>query len=67
MAVLYLLISEKLWSQPYSCHHLKNNTVSSKKFDELMALCDHLKQRLTQASNTRCQLAETVMEGALKG
>ncbi|MDK2750080.1 MAG: restriction endonuclease subunit S [Halomonas meridiana] len=35
------------------------------KVDELMALCDHLKQRLTQASNTRCQLAGAVVEGAL--
>lgn len=35
------------------------------KVDELMALCDHLKQRLNQASNTRCQLAGAVVEGAL--
>lgn len=35
------------------------------KVDELMALCDHLKERLTQASNTRCQLAGAVVEGAL--
>lgn len=32
------------------------------KVDELMALCDHLKERLTQASETRCQLAGTVVE-----
>lgn len=36
-----------------------------KKVDELMVLCDHLKQRLNHASNTRCQLAEAVVEGAL--
>ena len=36
-----------------------------KKVDELMVLCDHLKQRLTQARNTRCQLAGAVVEGAL--
>lgn len=35
------------------------------KVDELMALCDHLKQRLNQASETRNQLAEAVVEGAL--
>nr|WP_286701602.1 restriction endonuclease subunit S [Halomonas sp. UBA1491] len=35
------------------------------KVDELMALCDQLKQRLNQASETRCQLAEAVVEGAL--
>jgi len=30
-----------------------------------MALCDQLKERLNQASETRCQLAEAVVEGAL--
>lgn len=35
------------------------------KADELMALCDHLKQRLNQASKIRCQLAGAVVEGAL--
>lgn len=35
------------------------------KVDELMAICDHLKQRLTQASNTRCQLAGAVVEQAI--
>lgn len=35
------------------------------KVDELMALCDHLKQRLNQASETRNQLADAVVEGAL--
>lgn len=35
------------------------------KVDELMALCDHLKQRLTQASNTRSQLAGAVVEQAI--
>ncbi len=36
------------------------------KVDELMALCDQLKERLNQASETRCQLADIVVEGALK-
>jgi type I restriction enzyme S subunit len=35
------------------------------KVDELMALCDELKERLNQASETRCQLAEAVVEEAL--
>ena len=36
-----------------------------KKVDELMTLCDQLKERLNQASETRCQLAEAVVNGAL--
>lgn len=35
------------------------------KVDELMALCDQLKERLNQASETRCQLAEAVVEQGL--
>ena len=35
------------------------------KVDELMALCVHLKERLNQASEARCQLAGAVVEGAL--
>jgi type I restriction enzyme S subunit len=35
------------------------------KVDELMALCDQLKERLNQASETRCQLAETIVEQGL--
>jgi len=34
--------------------------------DKLMALCDQLKKRLNQASETRCQLAETIVENALQ-
>lgn len=36
-----------------------------KKVDELTALCDQLKERLNQASETRCQLAETIVEQGL--
>jgi type I restriction enzyme S subunit len=36
------------------------------KVDELMALCDQLKERLNQTSETRRQLAEAVVEGALQ-
>ena len=35
------------------------------KVDELMALCDQLKERLNQAGETRCQLAEAVVASAL--
>jgi len=35
------------------------------KVDELMALCDQFKARLNQASETRCQLAEAVVEQGL--
>jgi type I restriction enzyme S subunit len=36
------------------------------KIDELMALCDHLKARLSEAGETRTQLAETVVEKAVQ-
>lgn len=35
------------------------------KVDELMALCDQLKERLNQAGETRCQLAEAVVNNAV--
>ena len=35
------------------------------KVDELMTLCDQLKERLNQASETRCQLAGSVIEKSL--
>ena len=35
------------------------------KVDELLALCNQLKERLNQTSETRHQLAEAVVEGAL--
>ncbi|MFN3882773.1 MAG: restriction endonuclease subunit S [Nitrincola lacisaponensis] len=35
------------------------------KVDELMALCDQLKGRLNQASETRCQLAEALVSQAV--
>ncbi|MGB2057931.1 MAG: restriction endonuclease subunit S [Alcanivorax sp.] len=36
------------------------------KVDEIIALCDQLKERLNQASETRCQLAESIVESALQ-
>ena len=35
------------------------------KVDELMALCDQLKEGLSEASKIRCQLADAIVEGAL--
>ena len=35
------------------------------KASELFYLCDQLKKRLNQASETRCQLADAIVEGAL--
>jgi type I restriction enzyme S subunit len=35
------------------------------KVDELMALCDQLKNRLEQAGKTRCQMAEAIVDKAL--
>lgn len=35
------------------------------KVDELLALCDQLKERLNKASETRCYLADTVVEKSL--
>ena len=37
----------------------------AQKVDELMALCDQLKERLNQASETPCQLATAVVREAL--
>jgi len=35
------------------------------KVGELTALCDQLQKRLNQARKTRCQLAETIVQGAM--
>jgi type I restriction enzyme S subunit len=44
---------------------LEEQALIVQKVDELMALCDQLKKRLNQASETRCQLAGAVVEKAL--
>ena len=36
-----------------------------KRVAELATLCDRLKERLNQASETRCQLAKTIVEQGL--
>lgn len=59
------LVSEKLWSLPVLLPPLKEQHRIVQKVDELMALCDQLKERLNQASATRCQLAEAIVEKGL--
>jgi type I restriction enzyme S subunit len=59
------LKSEKLWSLPVHVPPLAEQTKILQKVDELMTLCDQLKKRLNQASETRCQLAEAVMKKAV--
>ncbi|MBP0047634.1 restriction endonuclease subunit S [Marinobacterium sp. AK62] len=59
------LKSEKLWLLPVHVPPLAEQTKILQKVDELMALCDQLKKRLNQASETRCQLAEAVMKKAV--
>lgn len=44
---------------------LKEQDRIVQKVDELMALCDQLKERLNQASETRCQLAEAAVDKAM--
>ncbi|CAM3797401.1 restriction endonuclease subunit S [Vreelandella rituensis] len=59
------LISEKLWSHAIHLPPMEEQARIVQKVDELMAICAHLKERLNQASETRCQLAEAVTDGAL--
>ncbi|MFS8172944.1 restriction endonuclease subunit S [Vreelandella titanicae] len=50
---------------PISLPDMATQQATIAKIDELMALCDQLKERLNQASDTRCQLAGAVVERAL--
>ena len=59
------LKSEKLWALPIDLPPIREQERILSRVDELMALCDQLKERLNQASETRNQLAEAVVEGAL--
>lgn len=36
-----------------------------RRVEDLLKICDELKERLNQASETRCQLADAIVEGAL--
>ena len=58
------LKSEKLWALPIELPPIREQERILRKVDELMALCDQLKDRLNQASETRLQLAESVVTGA---
>ena len=59
---LYLSKSSSI---PVSVPPLAEQHRIVQKVDELMALCDQLKERLSKAAETRNQLAEAVVEGAL--
>lgn len=59
------LISEKLWSHLVYLPPIEEQHRIVAKVDELMALCDQLKAHLSDAGETRTQLAEAVVEGAL--
>jgi Restriction endonuclease S subunits len=62
---LYNLSVGKIRSIPVPLPPLHEQTRIVQKVDELTALCDRLKERINQASETRCQLAEAVVENAL--
>lgn len=62
---LYNLSVGKIRSIPVPLPPLYEQIRIVQKVDELMALCDKLKERLNQANATRSQLAESVVEGAL--
>ncbi|GGC56037.1 restriction endonuclease subunit S [Marinobacter halophilus] len=55
----------KLKNIPVPLIPLREQELILKKVDELMVLCDQLKERLNQASATRCQLAEAIVEQGL--
>ena len=59
------LKSDKLWALPVELPPIREQERILRRVDELMALCDQLKEQLNQASETRCQLADAVVEGAL--
>ncbi|WP_286807306.1 MULTISPECIES: restriction endonuclease subunit S [unclassified Marinimicrobium] len=57
--------ASKLKEIPVAIPPLKEQHRIVQKVDELMALCDQLKERLNRARGTRCQLAETIVQQAL--
>ncbi|HBO1819738.1 restriction endonuclease subunit S [Pseudomonas chengduensis] len=59
------LISEKLWSHIVCLPPLPEQHRIVAKVDQLMALCDQLKARLSQARQLNEQLASTLVERAL--
>ncbi|MFK4014764.1 MULTISPECIES: restriction endonuclease subunit S [Cobetia] len=59
------LVSEKLWSHVVYLPPIEEQARIIETVDELMALCDRLKARLSEAGETRAQMAETVVERAV--
>lgn len=55
----------KLAVMPIAVPPLEEQHRIVQKVDELMALCGQLKERLNQASETRCQLADAVVSQAV--
>lgn len=59
------LKSDKLWALPVELPPIREQERILRRVDELMALCDQLKERLSQASETRYHLAEAVVDNAV--
>lgn len=59
------LVSEKLWSYPVSLPPLAEQHRIVARVDELMALCDQLKSRLSDAQATQLHLADALVERAI--
>tara|TARA_R100000005_G_scaffold18283_1_gene7648 strand:+ start:11190 stop:12782 length:1593 start_codon:yes stop_codon:yes gene_type:complete len=59
------LVSEKLWSHVIRIPPIDEQLRIIQKVDDLMALCDQLKERLSQARETRCHLAEAALADAV--
>jgi type I restriction enzyme S subunit len=61
------LISEKLWAMRVAVPPLAEQHRIVAKVDELMTLCDHLKSRLTEASQLQQKLADVLVENVVSG
>lgn len=59
------LVSEKLWSYPISLPPLAEQHRIVAKINELMALCDQLKSRLSDAQTIQLHLADALVERAI--
>jgi len=59
------LISEKLWTAIVAIPPLSEQHRIVAKVDELMALCDQLKTRITQTNQLQQKLADVVVEQAI--
>ena len=59
------LVSEKLWSYPVSLPPRAEQHRIVAKVDKLMALCDQLKSRLSDAQTTQLHLADALVEQAI--